>query len=181
MQKNTLEIKEVIWIDKSVFNDENQGYKQIMEGSYGLKVHEYDNVEEGIEAIKKTEIYSPIFIITSGSIYPEFYRFFKGAVTYIKNLPVQIIFTSDVDSFFAEHKKDEIGKQIGKFYNLGGVTDNFSQVENFIKSMIKKMKDYKAYCPYTYNRAQDFTGLQTFSYLYEQKTLYLPKFFEIYY
>ena len=178
MQKNTLEIKEVIWIDKSVFNDENQGYKQIMEGSYGLKVHEYDNVEEGIEAIKKTEIYSPIFIITSGSIYPEFYRFFKGAVTYIKNLPVQIIFTSDVDSFFAKHKKDEIGKQIGKFYNLGGVTDEFSQVEIFIKKMIKKLKDYKVNCLYTYERSQNFSGLQTFTYLSERKTLFLPRFYK---
>ena len=43
--------------------------------------------------------------------------------------------------------------------------------------MIKKLKDYKVYCPYTYNRAQDFSGLQTFSYIYEQKILYLPKFF----
>ena len=177
MENNTSEIKEVIWIDKNVFNDENQGYKKIMIEKYGLKVHEYNNAEKGIEAIKKTETYSPIFIITSGSIYPEFYKFFKAAVTYIKNLPVQIIFTSNAKSFLMEHKNDEIGKQIGKFYNLGGVTDRFPQVENFIKSMIKKLKDYKVYCPYTYNRAQDFSGLQTFSYIYEQKILYLPKFF----
>ena len=149
-----------------------------MEESYGLKVHEYDNVEEGIEAIKKTEIYSPIFIITSGSIYPEFYRFFKSAVTYIKNLPVQIIFTSDANSFFAKHKKDEIGKQIGKFYNLGGVTDDFSHVENFIKIVIKKLKNYKVNCPYTYERSQNFSGLQTFTYLYENKTLFLPRFYK---
>jgi len=62
MKKDTFEIKEVIWIDKNVFNDENQGYKKIMEESYGLKVHEYDNAEEGIEAIKKTEIYSQFLL-----------------------------------------------------------------------------------------------------------------------
>ena len=142
MQNNTLEIKEVIWIDKNVYNDENRGYKKIMVEKYGLNVHEYNNAKNGIEAIKKTETYSPIFIITSGSIYPEFYKFFKAAVTYIKNLPVQIIFTSNSKSFLTEHKNDEIGKQIGKFYNLGGVTDEFRQVENFIKSIIKKLKDY---------------------------------------
>ena len=178
MQKNTSEIKELIWIDKSVFNDENQGYKKVMEESYGLKVHEYDNAEEGIEAIKKTEIYSPIFIITSGSIYPEFLRFFKSAVTYIKNLPVQIIFTSDANSFLIEHEKDEIGKQIGKFYNLGGVTDDFSQVENFIIKMNQKLKDYKVKCLYTYKRSQNFSGLQTFTYLSERKTLFLPRFYK---
>ena len=142
-------IKDVIWIDKNVFNSENQGYKKIMIEKYNLKVNEYDNVKLGIEAIKKAEVYSPIFIITSGSIYPEFYKFFKDAVTYIKNLPVQIIFTSNANSFIETHKNDEIGKQIKKFYNLGGVTDIFSQVEEFIIKTNNKLKDYKTFFIYT--------------------------------
>ena len=93
-------------------------------------------------------------------------------------MPVQIIFTSDVDSFLAKHKRDEIGKQIGKFYNLGGVTDAFYQVENFIKKVIKILKDYKVKCLYTYERSQNFSGLQTFTYLYESKTLFLPIFYK---
>ena len=32
------EINRVIWIDKNVFNNENQGYKKIMEEKYNLKV-----------------------------------------------------------------------------------------------------------------------------------------------
>ena len=171
-------ITEVIWIDKNIFNNENQGYKKIMEEKYGLYVHEYNDVQMGIKAIKDTETYSPIFIITSGSIYPEFYKFFKDAVTYIKNLPVQIIFTSSRDNFLKQHKNDEIGKQIGKFYNLGGVTDLFSQVEEFIKSTNNKLKDYKVYCYYTYKSAQDFRGLQTFTYLYENESLSLPYFYK---
>ena len=117
-------IKQVIWIDKKVFNAENKGYKKIMEKKYKLEVKCYNDAYNGIEAIKQAEIYLPLFIITSGSIYPEFYYFFKNAVTYIKNLPVQIIFTSDAKSFLAKHKNDEIGAQIGKFYNLGGVIDD---------------------------------------------------------
>ncbi len=38
-----LKIKEVFWIDKSVFNEENQIYKEIMEQTYGLEVHQFDN------------------------------------------------------------------------------------------------------------------------------------------
>ena len=178
MTSNISEINKVIWIDKSVYNDENQGYKKIMEDKYGLEVNTFDNAKLGIEAIKETETYSPIFIITSGSIYPEFYQFFKRAVTYIKNLPVQIIFTSSVQGFKAKHKNDEIGQQIGKFYNLGGVTDIFSDVENFIVKMNTKLKNYKVNCPYTYSRSQDFTGLQTFSYISESKTLSLPMFYK---
>ena len=104
--------------------------------------------------------------------------FFKNAVTYIKNLPVQIIFTSDAKSFLAKHKNDEIGKQIGKFYNLGGVTEDFLQVEDFIKKTNKKLKDYKVNHKYTYERSRDFRGLQTFSYLNENEKLYLPSFYK---
>ena len=117
-----------------------------MEQKYKLNVKCYNNTDDGIKAIKNAEIYLPIFIITSGSIYPEFFKFFKAAVTYIKNLPVQIIFTSSVESFLKKHKDDEIGKQIGKFYNLGGVTSSFSQVEDFINKVIKKLNDYKVKC-----------------------------------
>ena len=172
------EIKEVFWIDKSVFSEENQIYKEIMKETYGLEVHQYDNAQTGIKAIKEAEYYVPIYIITSGSIYPEFYYFFKNAVTYIKNLPVQIIFTSDAKSFLAKHKNDEIGKQVGKFYNLGGVTDDFSQVEDFIKKTNKILKDYKVDCQYTYERSRDFRGLQTFTYLNENENLYLPSFYK---
>ena len=171
------EIKEAFWIDKSVFNEENQVYKEIMEETYGLQVHQYDNAQAGIEAIKKAEYYLPIFIITSGSIYPEFYNFFKNAITYIKNLPVQIIFTSNAKSFLEQHKNDEIGKQIGKFYNLGGVTEDFLQVEDFIKKTSKKLKEYKVDCQYTYERSRDFRGLQTFTYLKENEKLDLPSFY----
>jgi len=149
-----------------------------MKETYGLEVHQYDNAQTGIKAIKEAEYYVPIYIITSGSIYPEFYYFFKNAVTYIKNLPVQIIFTSDAKSFLAKHKNDEIGKQIGKFYNLGGVTDDFLQVEDFIKKTNKILKDYKVDCQYTYERSRDFRRLQTFTYLNENENLYLPSFYK---
>ena len=172
------EIKDVFWIDKNVFNEENQIYKELMKETYGLEVHQYDNAEAGIKAIKEAEYYVPIYIITSGSIYPEFYEFFKNAVTFIKNLPVQIIFTSDVKSFLEQHKNDEIGTQIGKFYNLGGLTDDFLQVEDFIKKTNKKLKDYKVKCLYTYERSRDFRGLQTFTYLNENEKLNLPSFYK---
>ena len=100
-----------------------------------------------------------LYIITSGTIYPEFYRFFKGAVTYIKNLPVQIIFTSSVSTFKKTHQNDEIGRQIGTFYNLGGITDRFSQVEEFILETNRKLKEYETKSIYTTEFQRDFSGL----------------------
>ena len=43
-----------------------------MENELHLKVKEYNDARLGIEAIINKETYSPIFIITNGSIYPEF-------------------------------------------------------------------------------------------------------------
>ena len=149
-----------------------------MEEKYSLKVDVYNNAAAGIEAIKRADIYLPIYIITSGSIYPEFYRFFKSAVTYIKNLPVQIIFTSSIESFKNTHKYDEIGRQIGKFYNLGGITDLFSQVEDFIMKTDKKLKEFETKSIYSNKFQRDFSGLQTFTYLYEKESLLLPSFFK---
>ena len=45
MTSNISEINKVIWIDKSVYNDENQGYKKIMEDKYGLEVNTFDNAK----------------------------------------------------------------------------------------------------------------------------------------
>ena len=171
-------IKKVIWIDKSEYNEENQGYKKIMENELGLQVKEYNDARLGIEAIKKEETYSPIFIITSGSIYPEFYRFFKSAVTYIKNLPVQVIFTSSKTSFLNTHKNDEIGKQIGKFYNLGGVTDIFPQVREFIEKSNAKLNDFNVDNLYSYEKLQNFIGIQTFTYIENNESLYMPPFYK---
>ena len=165
-------IDKVIWIDKNVHSSANQGYKIIMEKELNLTVKVYNNAKKGIEAIQMEDSFSPIFIITSGSIYPEFYQFFKSAVTYIKNLPVQIIFTSSRNSFLETHKNDEIGNQIGSFYNLGGVTSLFSQVKDFIEKTNQKLKDFKTDCIYEYEKSKDFSGIQTFSYI-NNKNLYI--------
>ena len=41
------EIKDAFWIDKNVFNEENQIYKEILQETYGIEVHRYDNAEAG--------------------------------------------------------------------------------------------------------------------------------------
>ena len=81
---SNLEIKEVFWIDKSVFNEENKIYKEIMKETYGLEVHQFDNTEAGIKAIKEAEYYVPIYIITSGSIILIFMIFLKMQLPILK-------------------------------------------------------------------------------------------------
>ena len=80
-------------------------------------------------------------------------------------------------TFLNSHKNDEIGKQIGKFYNLGGVTDIFSQVRDFIKKTQKKLEDFRVECRYTYEGSKDFTGIQTFTYIRNNESLTIPQFY----
>ena len=84
MQKKTSEIKEVIWIDKKVFNDENQGYKKKLEESYGLKVHEYDNAEKGIEAIKKRKFILQFLLLQVEVFIQNFIDFLKVLLPILK-------------------------------------------------------------------------------------------------
>lgn len=56
MQEKNQEIKEVIWIDKNVFNEENQGYKQIMENLYGLKVRVFNDSKSVLRLLKKQKL-----------------------------------------------------------------------------------------------------------------------------
>lgn len=56
MQEKKQEIKEVIWIDKNVFNEENQGYKQIMENLYGLKVRVFNDSKSVLRLLKKQKL-----------------------------------------------------------------------------------------------------------------------------
>ena len=61
---------------------------------------------------------------------------------------------------------------------MWGVTDLFSQVENFFDKIIKKLEDYKVECVYDYKHSRDFRGIQTFSYLNQSETLEIPTFYK---
>ena len=113
-------INRLIWIDAKVNNNENTGYQTRLKKDYGLNIETYDKAENGINALEKIQFES-IFVITSGTIYPEFFGYMKRTFTELRVVPFSIIFTTSTKAFIDKHKNDEIGQLYNKtFYNRGG-------------------------------------------------------------
>ena len=74
----------------------------------------------------------PIVIICSGEIYPEYIRLFKQNINEFKICPKIIIFTANKNTYLESNLNDEELHINHKFYNIGGVVDNFNEVKNFI-------------------------------------------------
>ena len=125
----------IIWIDTKVNSDENKKTQNEFKKYDSLKLECFDNVEKGIEFIKKIKFQKTI-IILSGRLYPDFHVLFKQVAENLLFIPKIIIFTGDAKKYKPENKKDLNLRD--KFYNIGGVIDKQSELKKFIESSIDK-------------------------------------------
>ena len=125
----------IIWIDTKVNSDENKKTQNEFKKYDSLKLECFDNVEKGIEFIKKIKFQKTI-IILSGRLYPDFHVLFKQVAENLLIIPKIIIFTGDAKKYKPENKKDLNLRD--KFYNIGGVIDKQSELKKFIESSIDK-------------------------------------------
>jgi len=173
-------INRLVWIDAKVNNDENRGYQNKLKTKYGLKIETYDKAEEGIKALEKIQFES-IFVITSGSIYPEFFGYMQRTFSELRVIPFSIIFTSSTKNFIEKHKFDQIGKLYNKtFFNRGGVVDIFDGVIEFINEIYSKLDSFQTINKYKGIFTKNYSGLIVFEKVFDR--LNLPYFYEkIYY
>ena len=69
-------INKLIWIDAKVNNNESKGYQNILKNEYNINIEAYEDAKLGINALEEIQFES-IFVITSGTIYPEFFGYMK--------------------------------------------------------------------------------------------------------
>lgn len=168
-------INRLVWIDAKVNNQENTGYQEVLKKEYGLKIQVYDKAENGIKALEQIQFES-IFIITSGTIYPEFFKYMKRTFKELRVIPFSIIFTSSTKSFIEKHRYDEIGQLYNKtFYNRGGVVDNFKDVISFIDEIYSNLNCFQIYDKYKGIFTKDYSGLIVFEKVIDH--LPLPSFY----
>jgi hypothetical protein len=155
-------ISKLIWIDAKVNNQENKGYQDILKKKYNLDIQTFEDAHEGIDALEEIQFES-IFVITSGTIYPEFFGYMKRTYEELRVVPFSIIFTSSTKSFIEKHKNDEIGKIYNKtFFNRGGVVDRFDGVLSFFEDIYTNINNFKTCNKYEGIFTKDYTGLIVF-------------------
>ena len=169
-------INRLVWIDAKVNNNENTGYQTKLKKDYGLNIETYEKAEDGIKALEKIQFES-IFIITSGTIYPEFFNYMKRTFKELRVVPFSIIFTSSTKAFVNKHKNDEIGELYNKtFYNRGGVADNFTKVINFIEEIYSNLDSFKTIDKYKGIFTKNYKDLIVFEKVGDK--LELPSFYK---
>ena len=155
-------IDKLIWIDAKVNNNENKRYQSMLKKKYNLNIQTFEDAKLGIKALEKIKFES-IFVITSGTIYPEFFGYMKREYEELRVVPFSIIFTSSTELFFKKHNNDEIGKIYNKtFFNRGGVVDKFDGVLSFIEDIYTNLNNFKTFNKYENKMTKDYTGLIVF-------------------
>ena len=124
----------IIWIDEEIENEENQYYLSVMQNFLNLNVDYFDNIENGIEYLKKIK-FEKTKIIVSGKFYVNFIKEFKKNIKYINTIPKIVIFTRDADKFKEENIKDE-NIINHSYYNYGGIKTTFQEIKDFLKDNI---------------------------------------------
>ena len=169
-------INKLIWIDAKVNNQENKGYQSILKKKYNLDIQTFEDAVFGIIALEEIKFES-IFVITSGTIYPEFFSYMKRTYEELRVVPFSIIFTSSTNLFIEKHKNDEIGKIYNKtFFNRGGVVDRFEKVLSFIDDIYTNLNNFKTCNKYEGIYTKDYSGLIVFKTFKDSSTL--PQFYK---
>jgi len=121
--------------------------------------------------------FESIFVITSGTIYPEFFNYMKRTYNELRVVPFSIIFTSSTINFLEKHRYDEIGQIYNKtFFNRGGVVDNFDNVLYFVDYIYTILNNFKICNKYDGIYTKNYSCLTVFQNLNDFSSL--PKFYK---
>ena len=100
LKEKRKEIGYIFWIDKNVHNAENSKYyKSFKENSFYKQLHLqfycFDNLEEPFDLIINYISFKLLFIIISGSLFPDYIHKLNEQIKFIRCIPICIIFTSE--------------------------------------------------------------------------------------
>ena len=124
-------IKDLIWIDKRIDNNENQGYIKIMKEQYKIICVQFKDLESAFQYMMNSLKFKIIALMVSGSLFSTYIKVFENYKNKLITIPLTIIFTASVSKFKVYCQCNE--KIEDPFYNPDGVQVSFSLVEDYIK------------------------------------------------
>ena len=174
--KNTKIKTILVSIDKNVNKGENINYQKILLNNKNVDLKCFETVDKGIQFLNKIEFERTI-IITSGSIYSEFYNKFKDNINNLTIIPKIIIFTSPSNKNKLVNLNNNDLPINDPFYNVGGVVDTFFPVQQFL--VPKKLYNEDDIEIIEFDREKD--DKFNFECITEKGQLIIPLFFAEYY
>ena len=128
-------IKDLVWIDQIIDNEENKGYIKIMKEKYSINCIQFKDVESAFHYIINSLKYKVIALMVSGRLFSSYAKALDKYKSKLTTVPLTIIFTSSVSKF--KNYCDCKEKIEDSFYNPGGVHDSFGPVEQYLKQLMK--------------------------------------------
>jgi len=119
----------IIWLDKEIYNEENQEYVKEIEKLEYKKLRLFEKVSEAIDYMKSIQ-FEETKIIISGRLFSEFINTFKANILDICFIPKIIIFTGNKQRFLGYNEDYE--KIENKFYTFGGIATIIDEIIDFL-------------------------------------------------
>ena len=185
-------MKNVIWIDQNVYNEENSGYFKLLKAMDSLKVSLFINTNDAIDYLKNIK-FEETNIIISGRLYDEFIENFKENVLDMYVAPKIIVFTNNAQKIIINNKENK--NICGIFSNFEGTKAMFKEIEQlpinqnritlgyYPKFVLLKNDIINSNTSYFLSEKQKIINsndmLQlTFEYIDSKEKLMLPMFFK---
>ena len=130
-------MKLILWIDRYVDTDENSIYFDQLNTLNNCKIIRIKEVDDAINQLNEIAFEETI-IIVSGQLFTKFFDEFRKNLNNIRFKPNIIIFTSKKIDFINSIDYNHRYFINHKFYNSGGVEEDFSKIFEFVKKPVKK-------------------------------------------
>ena len=102
----TINVVNVIWIDKNIDNKENTGYTKILKEYNVIKLNLFNHVDEAINYMETIK-FEETKVIISGRLYNELVKKFQQKLKDMSITPKIVIFTSNRQNFLQNNKEYE--------------------------------------------------------------------------
>ena len=119
----------IIWIDREIYNEENQGYVKDLEQLGYKKLRLFEKIGEALDYMKSIQ-FEETKIIVSGRLFNEFINIFKANILDICFMPKIIVFTGNKKRFLS-YNQDYL-KIENKFYTYGGIATIIDEIKDFL-------------------------------------------------
>ena len=128
----------IIWIDANVNDKPSKELRDELNKYKELEVKTFTEVKSGIYFLKDKEIsYKRTIVITSGRLYPEFYKALQDCIKELYVFPKIIIYTSDASKYRLGNKSYNPPSPLDDpIYNIGGVVSEKNDLKKFIETSL---------------------------------------------